>query len=309
MRLTRRGLLKMGLAWAAGGLLSACAAQADGLSEMEYRILAEGLDFPEGPAFAPDGSLWCTELNGGNLVRVAQGNVTRFASDGRPNGLAFDSQGRAWVCDSGQNAIRRFEPANGAWKTILDRLDGQALLAPNDLVFDVKGNLLFTCPNFANTEPRGYIACLSPAGNARKIGEGYYRPNGLEFVAGGKALAVADTYQKRLFRGTWDAARLAWQDPAPWAMVGGKEGPDGMACGADGLLYQAIYGDGVVRVIDAKGRVAREIKIPGQNPTNAAIDPSGKLGMVVTETEMGRLISFPGLRPGVALFQNASAWQ
>ncbi len=60
---------------------------------LEVRVLASGLDFPEGPAFDPQGDLWCTELLGGNLVRWREAEVLRIPVDGRPNGLAFDRQG------------------------------------------------------------------------------------------------------------------------------------------------------------------------------------------------------------------------
>jgi gluconolactonase len=61
-----------------------------------------------------------------------------------------------------------------------------------------------------------------------------------------------------------------------------------MIPGADRKLYQAIYGDGVIRVIDANGETLEKIQ-PGMNPTNVTVDPSGKLGLVVTETEKGLL--------------------
>ena len=274
------------------------------LTDVEIgQVLASGLDFPEGPAFDPQGGLWFTELQSGNLVKYVDGELERLpiggGPGGRANGLAFDGQGRAWVADSGRNAILRYEPASGQWETILEKIDGGPLQSPNDLAFDPEGNLLFTCPNFSNTNPTGYVVCLRPDGSALKIAEGYYRPNGLDLVEGGKALVVADTYQKTLFKGAWDTKTCTWQNPQAWAKVGGSEGPDGMAPGADGLLYQAIYGDGVIRVVDGQGQVTREIRVPGSNPTNVAIDPSGKLGIVVTETEHGQLLSFPGIQPGV----------
>ena len=275
-------------------------------------VLATGLDFPEGPAFDPQGNLWCTELNAGTILKLVDGQPVRYPIDGGPggrgNGMAFDKLGRAWVADSGRNAIQRFDPANEQWETILDMVDNQPLQSPNDLCFDSAGNLLFTCPNFNNTDPTGYVVCLRPDGTAKKIVEGFYRPNGLDVVEGGKALVVADTYRKTLFKGAWDAASATWSDPRAWAEVGGTEGPDGMTPGADGLLYQAIYGDGVVRVVGPDGRVLNEIKVPGANPTNVAIDPSGALGIVITETEKGQLISLPGYRPGVAIFDGGDAW-
>lgn len=271
-------------------------------------VLASGLNFPEGPAFDPQGGLWCTELQSGNLVKLVDGQLKRYpiggGAGGRGNGLAFDLQGRAWVADSGRNAIQRFDPATEQWETVLDKIDGQPLQSPNDLAFDPAGNLLFTCPNFGSTEASGYVVCLRPDGAATKIVEGFNRPNGLDLVDGGLSLVVADTYRKTLFKGAWDSNSAVWSDPQPWALVGGSEGPDGMAPGADGLLYQAIYGDGVIRVVNAQGQVEREIRLPGSNPTNVAIDPSGRLGIVVTETENGQLLSLPAIRPGVATFSS-----
>lgn len=278
-----------------------------------YQILATGLNFPEGPAFDPQGNLWCTELLGGNLVKWVDDGLIRYPVGGEPGGrgnsLAFDHQGRAWVTDSGRNAILRFDPASEQWETILFEVDGEPLQGPNDLAFDAQGNLLFSCPNYASQEATGYVVCLSPDGSAKKIITGMNRPNGLDFLEGGKFLVVADTYHKVLIKGEWDAAAAVWKDPQPWAEVGGSEGPDGMAPGANGLLYQAIYGDGVIRVVSPEGKVQQEIQVPGANPTNVAIDPSGKLGIVVTETEKGQLISFPSVSPGVAIFDGGDAWQ
>jgi gluconolactonase len=307
---SRRRFLRT-LTFGAAGVLVACAPAAATAWPVQGKVvvLAEGLNFPEGPAFDPQGRLWCTELSAGNLIRLDGSQVVRYATDGSPNGLAFDHQGRAWVPDSKQMAIRRFDPASEQWETLLDALDGQPLQAPNDLSFDAQGNLLFTCPNFASEEKTGCVVCLRPDGTAKKVGEGFYRPNGLDIVDGGKALVVADTFQKTLFKGAWDAAQLTWADPQPWARVGGSEGPDGMVPGADGLLYQAIYGDGVIRVVDAQGNVAHELALPGKNPTNAAIDPSGKLGLVVTETEKGQLLSLPWIQTKPAIFDGGAAWK
>jgi gluconolactonase len=278
-----------------------------------FEVLAEGLDFPEGPAFDAQGNVWCTEVgwvgDRRGLVQLVDGKVRRIPLDSRPNGMIFDRQGRAWVTDSGLNAIRRFDPQSETWETMLETVAGERLHTPNDLCFDGQGNLLFTCPNFDSNERSGYVVCLQPDGKAARIAEGYYRPNGLELVDGGKALVVGDTYQKQLFKGAWDDRSCVWENPQPWCKVGGSEGPDGMTPGADGLLYAAIYGDGVIRVIDPNGTIVREIRVPGNNPTNVAVDPSGKLGIVVTETEKGKLISYPGFRPGVATFDGGDAWK
>ena len=310
--MNRRQFLQLSVVLSSASILAACSRGAKSYATQsvppEVRVLAEGLNFPEGPAFDPAGGLWCTEMGAGNLVRWQDGRIERIPTEGRPNGLAFDQQGRAWVPDSQLNSIRRYTPENGLWETILERVDGMALQAPNDLTFDARGNLIFTCPNYATTERTGYVVCLRPDGSARRIAEGYYRPNGLDIVDGGKALVVADTYQKALFKGRWDDERCTWEDVHLWAQVGGTEGPDGMAPGANGYLYQAIYGDGMVQVIGPDGKTVEKFSLPGKNPTNVAIDPSGRLGLVVTEAEKGLLLSIPDIQPGPAIYLAGEVW-
>ena len=268
----------------------------------EIHVLAEGLVFPEGPAFAPDGSLWCVEARGGALVQWQPGGLIRYDSGGLPCGLAFDASGRAWFCDARQNAVRHFTPGTGRWETVADTLDGHPLNAPNDLAFDAAGNLVFSCPGDSRLEPTGSVCCLRPDGRVSIVGSGLFFPNGVVFSADGRTLMVAETYGRRVWRGGWDDQAARWLDPQPWAELGGEPGPDGMALALDGLLYVAALRAGQVKAVDAAGQVVLHYDVPGPRPTNVAFDPSGRLGLVVTEAEHGLLLSLPGLGPGVPLF-------
>ncbi len=276
---------------------------------MHIDILAEGLAFPEGPAFDSRGALWFVEYEGGNIARWQDSQLERFHCGGMPNGLAVDRADRIWICDAGQNAIRRFDPQHDSWQTVVDHIDGAPLQMPNDLAFDAAGNLIFTCPGGSTDAPAGYVACLRPNGSLSKIAENLFFPNGLAFADEGRVLVIAETYRQRLVRGVWDAASCRWRDPQPWAEVGGTtDGPDGMALGADGLLYVAIYSLGCVKAVAPAGSTAATYHLPGQNPTNCAFDPSMRLGLVVTEAERGLLLSLPALGPGIALYAGGAVW-
>lgn len=261
------------------------------MTAVKNHLLAEGLNFPEGPAFDRRGRLWLVELKGGNLAFLENGKLTRIPVGGEPNGIAIDAQDRIVFCDAGNCSIRRHDTASGETITLADSVGGAPLFKPNDLAFDPAGNLVFTCPGDSRTEPTGYVCCLQTNGEVRQVASGFYFPNGLAFSPDGRHLTVAETRRQRLWRGRWDAGRALWLAPRPWASVGGTIGPDGMAYGSDGRLYVAIYSGGAVKVVGIDGEVEEVIPVPGANPTNCAFDPSGKLGLVVTEAESGKLFS------------------
>ncbi|MHC4984567.1 MAG: SMP-30/gluconolactonase/LRE family protein [Planctomycetota bacterium] len=277
-------------------------------------ILADGLAFPEGPVFDHDGNLWCVELQGGDLACYHDGQITRFATGGNPNGAAVDANGRIWFCDSGDDvhAVRRFDPSTGQFETLCETASGRRISKPNDLAFDSVGNCVFTCPQYTEDQPPSFVCCLRPTGEATVIAEPFKFSNGLAFTDKDQTLIVAETQTDRLWKGRWDATACKWLDPAPWGDVEphtGPGGPDGMAFGADGLLYVAVYGSSQIRAVDADGKVVKTFDLPDQNPTNCAFDPAGEFGLVVTGAETGLLLSLPDLGPGVPLYDGGDAWE
>ena len=130
----------------------------------KLEIIAQGLQFPEGPAFDSMGKLWCVDIDGGNLVRCDEHKMEKIPTGGAPNGLLFDREGIAWFCDAGLNAIRCYHPEENRFWTVVNCLQHKPLDKPNDLAFDAVGNLLFTCPGNSRKEPSGYVCCYSTKG-------------------------------------------------------------------------------------------------------------------------------------------------
>ncbi|UFH55331.1 SMP-30/gluconolactonase/LRE family protein [Spirosoma sp. KNUC1025] len=263
----------------------------------DIRVLAKGLRFPEGPEFDAAGNLWCVEQEGeGLFCRQANGATKRVHTGGRPNGLICH-QGSLWFCDSGYNAIRRMNLKTEALDTVINQISGQPLNMPNDLLFDDNGNLLITCPGPPDDSEQGYVIVYAANGSIEVIADGLAYPNGLALLPDRRTLLIAETHNQRIWSGYWDAEALSWETIRVWTTVienpepGDIPGPDGMVVGLDGNLYVAVFGAGIVRVFSGEGEFVRDIQLPGQNPSNCAIDPTGELGLVVTETEKGELLS------------------
>ncbi|RVT43813.1 SMP-30/gluconolactonase/LRE family protein [Sphingobium algorifonticola] len=274
------------------------------ISPEPWLCLGDGLAFPEGPAFGPDGRLWGVELKGGCLFATGSGGAERYTVGGAPNGLAF-VDGRPVFCDAQTNAISQME-ADGSITTIVEKAETTLFDGPNDLALDPHGNLLFTAPASSRTEPLGTIWCCDTNGLTRCIARDLYFPNGLAFSPDGRDLVVAETYRHRLWRGRWDSLECRWIDPRPWAHIGGPTGPDGLAFASDGRLFVAAFGMGSIKVVGTDGMILTTVPVPGARPTNVALDPAGVLGLVVTEAEHGRLLSFPGIDARPCLFGIAS---
>ena len=67
------------------------------------RVLATGLEFPEGPVVMPDGSVVLVEIRGRRLTRIWPDGRKEVVAQipGGPNGAALGPDGRMYVCNNG----------------------------------------------------------------------------------------------------------------------------------------------------------------------------------------------------------------
>ncbi|MES1213467.1 MAG: SMP-30/gluconolactonase/LRE family protein [Singulisphaera sp.] len=161
----------------------------------------------EGPAVAPDGSIYFTDIPEGKdrglIVRYdpATQKTSVFSDDsGKANGLAFDAQGRLIACegsDEGGRRVSMWDVKTGKRTTLVDRFAGKHFNAPNDLTIDEKGRIYFTDPRYLGTEPRELDARavyrLNPDGSVVELTRDVEKPNGIAISPDQTTLYVADT--------------------------------------------------------------------------------------------------------------------
>ena len=269
------------------------------------RILAEGLEFPEGPIALANGDVVFTEIRGQRLSRYRSGRVeTVAATGGGANGAALGADGCFYVANNGglssgphgiwlaepqiPGRIQRVTP-DGQVSDVATELPGNPPHRPNDLCFGPDGLLYFTDPHNWETiqslKP-GRVNRIDRAGRVEQLAEVKLFPNGIGFGLDGR-LYVAESVTQQVWAYPWSErglgeASLFCKLPAGY--------PDGFCFAANGdLIVCGSLGD-VICVFDTQGKLIDRYDAPKDSePTNCCI---GEGMLYVTYAGSGQLVAF-----------------
>ena len=266
------------------GILTGCAEIYPGITS-EIKQVATGFKFTEGPAVAPNGDIYFTDIPNNKIhIWLAKGSLlTYLENTGGANGLLFDNNGNLLVCEGGNRRLVSINPKTKRKATILaDNFKNKKLNSPNDLWIDPKGGIYFTDPRYGkrkNLEQNGeHVYYLPPEGEAiKRVIDDMVRPNGVVGTFDGKKLYVADHGGNKIFsyninnNGTLSDKKLFTE-----------EGSDGMALDKNGNLY--ITTDAVL-VYNPEGKLLRRIEVP-ERPSNICFGKNGKTVFITARTSL-----------------------
>jgi len=305
---------------------------------LEFEVLADGLGFPEGPAFEEDGAVLAVDMDGGRVVRVKEGVISVVATPGGgPNGLALADERTSVIANNGGflwtevngrripidhathtneppgfsgGRIERVDLTTGETLPIYENFEGRPLRGPNDLVFDTAGGLWFTDHGKGRFESvdRGALYYAPPGGGQLvRVAFPLLGPNGVGLSPDGATVYVAETFTGRLW--AWDLAAPGVVKPAGGGLAvrhGGRcviatpYSFDSLAVEGDGRIAIAGIGDGVV-VVTPDGAEVDVHPIPEDITTNIAFGGADTRSAVITLSRSGRLVRCTWPRPGLRL--------
>jgi gluconolactonase len=301
------------------------------------RVIATGLEFPEGPVAMPDGSVVLVEIRRQTLTRVYPDGRTEIVAKmpGGPNGAALGPDGKMYVCNNGGfswvpgpggilmphapkpedyrgGALQRVDLQSGAIETMFTHCGDRRLNGPNDLVFDRDGGLWFS--DLGKRRPRdmdvGAVFYMKKGGRELVEAVPAMLPaNGIGLSPDEKTVYVAETPTARLW--AFDIAAPGELKPAPViyrgevgrpiAGLGGYQMFDSLAVEASGNVCIATLVSGCISVIAPDGALVEQVPTGDRVTTNIAFGGPDLKTAHITLSGRGELVAMDWPRGGLPL--------
>lgn len=303
--------------------------------KLDFRIITDGLDFPEGPIAMADGSVLVVEIKGGRLIRVAPDGTRTVAAElgGGPNGAAIGPDGHCYVCNNGGfnwtvekdglqrptgrydgyqgGSIQRVYLDTGAVETLYTHCGDTPIMGPNDIVFDGRGGFYFTDhgKSYGRLMDRGAIFHATIDGSMiREVVFPGITPNGVGLSPDGGTLYSTETETGRLW--AWPivepgvVAKQPWPSPNGGRFVGGPLGYqrfDSLAVEAGGNVCVASLVYGGISVFSPDGGLLEFHEAPDPFCTNIAFGGADMRTAFITLSGYGQLVAVDWPRAGLPL--------
>jgi len=265
-------------------------------------VLAEGLEFPEGPVWLGARRIAFTEIRGQCVSLWENGRVRRIArTGGGANGATLGPDGALYVANNGglslghegkwtapdpiPGRIQRVT-LDGDVRDVAVDLPGAPPNRPNDLCFGPDGLLYYTDPHnwedLANLGG-GRVARTTLDGRVELVADMPAFPNGIAFGPDDRLYVAQSVTQQILVMDARPGAAPATHSTLPRGF------PDGFCFDASGRLYAAGSLGDVAVVFEPDGRVRDVIEMgEGTEPTNCCL---GDGVLYVTLAGSGQLVA------------------
>ncbi len=258
-------------------------------------LLFDGAVFTEGPAVAPDGKVYFSDITRTSTTGMQPGHIWVYdpetgetsifrSPSGMSNGIIFDRNGDMIVAegaDTGGRRITKTDMNTGKSVILAGLFNGGPFNSPNDVAIDQAGHIYFTDPRYYGYEPiyqpvQG-VYRIDPDRTVSLIIADRGKPNGVIVSPDQQTLYVAE-----LDHGTTgdlpEGVPAAWGNRGVYAYdldadgnvkfreklidLAPRVGVDGMAIDEDGNIYATVGNPSGVAVYSPQGEQLAFIPTP-----------------------------------------------
>ncbi|MCK1797438.1 SMP-30/gluconolactonase/LRE family protein [Streptomyces sp. XM4193] len=214
--------------------------------------------------------------------------------------------GRLYLSDFAHGEIVSLAPDGSDRRTFFSGEVEGAVMNPDDIAFDEKGNLYISdSRGLTDGESTGRVVRISRDGEQADVLAGdLAAPNGISFDADYRGLWFSELTENRIsYLGLDDEGAVTSRHTAI-RVDGGIAQTDSIAVDADGNLYQGLHGRPAMAVYAPTGERLATVELRGatkglESATNVAITPGGtKAYMTVSGPAGGHLYTFDALAEG-----------
>ena len=257
----------------------------------KWEKVADGLNFPEGPAYDGMSTVYFSNCYGGWIAKYTNGIVDTFViknnsriNISKTNGLAFGKDGCLYVCEYGYGQILRIDK-NSNVEVYANGYNGEKFNRPNDIHLDNKGNLYFTDPkSYDKNILDGRIFFIdAKTKEVKLIADSLAFPNGINISPIDKKLYICESAKQKIVRfDIGDDYSLSNKEDFV-SLPGGD--PDGIEFDNNGNLFVAHFGGKAVYIFSPQGNLIQKIETPGAKPTNLEFGDKDYKTLYLTEVE------------------------
>lgn len=279
----------------------------------EFEELAGGYGFIEAPRGAPGGAQWFSDLFGASVYRRDPEGRVQAMLTGRDwvGGIVIDASGQ--VLCGGRGGIVALDPATGVTRTVLTEIEGDPIIAVNDIEGDGQGGLYGGTIDFVSIMELGKAPApglffhMDAQRNVTVLRRDVVASNGIGMSPCGGWL-----YHSETSRGVWRYALEGGQCGEPELFIPLTDS-DGLVVDREGGVWVACWESGRLLRFAVDGEQTHCLTSPYPHIVSLGFEPGDPTSLLVstggnaTVTGAGALLRLRVAVPGMLEHPSALA--
>jgi sugar lactone lactonase YvrE len=245
----------------------------------------------EGPYWVPeDDCLLWVDIHRGQLHRTYFPSGETVTLDLDAASAAFPATAGGILTAGGNKLALHLPAERGAqWSTrVIAEVPAREGVRFNDAGVDPDGRVWVGSMHTGESEPIGQLYRLDHGGVLTPVVNGITVSNGLGWSPDGSRMYYADSPVRRVDVFDYDRATGEIAGRRAFADLSAFDGvPDGLTVDADGCVWVAVWGGGVLRRFAPDGTQDAVLPVPVSQPTSCAFGGPGMTDLYVTTASIG----------------------